>query len=479
MNDELRQAFWQAYGDVVAAHTIGLQDRDVMDEAILTSILTALDSVVQGTAPSGSLLGVATAFDDRLDSLTRGSAAGTHMLGRAGADSVATATRLVARDRALQTQEAALALAALLLELSAYHAVTLMPLFMGGQAAQPGTLGLMLGGVLAATGRGIDRLGNAVNGVNQSAIGAGVMAGTGMEIDREAVAARLGCTGVRTQTFDAVVSLDDFVALAEAAVWTVVPVGQLTRELLDWVRADPMALMVSDRGTVRDSGLPQAAIPAALHGLLATVAASANAADGVRTIAMNAGLEPMAMVADGLLHGLDRCLEGVRQALGEARTLLAETIEVNRAYLANRAGRGLGTIADLVDFLIIEEQVDPLSARRIAAIVSARAKEQGLEASGITPDTVDLAAMVVLGREIKPEIEGMSRYLAPRKFIERRSAVGAAAPVSTRAWLTQEQARHDERVALAQQVRGSIESAKAALHEQVAAAATEEQPGRY
>jgi hypothetical protein len=90
---------------------------------------------------------------------------------------------------------------------------------------------------------------------------------------------------------------------------------------------------------------------------------------------------------------------------------------------------------------MIEEQIEPGAAQNIAALTISRAREQGLEASGITAELIDGAALLVIGREIKVEFEAISRYLAPRRFIERRTASGAPAPAMVRAHLDAERAR--------------------------------------
>jgi hypothetical protein len=89
---------------------------------------------------------------------------------------------------------------------------------------------------------------------------------------------------------------------------------------------------------------------------------------------------------------------------------------------------GFSTSSDLAIFLMLEEQIDPSSAERIAAMTVARAREQGVEASGITQDLIDAAALLVLGRELKVEFEAISRYLAPRRFVERAALQGGSGP---------------------------------------------------
>ncbi len=144
-------------------------------------------------------------------------------------------------------------------------------------------------------------------------------------------------------------------------------------------------------------------------------------------------------------------------------------MEINRAALAHRAGRAYTTSSDLADVLMLEEQIDPGAARSIAALAIARVMQEGVEISALTPEIIDAAALVVLGRELKIEFETISRYLAPRRFIERREATGAPSPASTRAWLAHERdtlaADRDWHVATVSRLAAALASLEAAERE--------------
>jgi len=96
---------------------------------------------------------------------------------------------------------------------------------------------------------------------------------------------------------------------------------------------------------------------------------------------------------------------------------------------------------ELAALLIEGEGLDPAAARAVAAAVVRQAMDQGLEASGITPEAIDAAALATIGRELGIEIERLGAYLAPRRFLERRTALGAPSPAATRDWLELERTR--------------------------------------
>jgi hypothetical protein len=193
--------------------------------------------------------------------------------------------------------------------------------------------------------------------------------------------------------------------------------------------------------------MPQFDAPMGVETLSAQCEALVERACGVTTLGMRAAYAPVAARLGGLLDLTSSVVENARDITAETRRLIGEDLEFNRAYLANRAGRAFSTASDLADFLMIEEQQDPQAAQAIAALTISRAREQGIEASGITPELIDGATLLAIGQELKVEFEAISRYLAPRRFIERRTAIGGASPAATRAYIEYERTKLEADIA--------------------------------
>ena len=183
-----------------------------------------------------------------------------------------------------------------------------------------------------------------------------------------------------------------------------------------------------------------------MHELVSAAAGIERRATTVRELAGDLPFAPVVLRLDPIVDELEALIRASSQLFRDAALMLA-AVEINRALLANRAGKAFSTSSDLADFLMIEEQIEPGAARNIASLAISQTREQGLEAAGITPELIDGAALLVIGREIKVEFEAISRYLAPRRFIERRTATGAPSPTAMRAFLDAEgQALSDERL---------------------------------
>jgi argininosuccinate lyase len=150
---------------------------------------------------------------------------------------------------------------------------------------------------------------------------------------------------------------------------------------------------------------------------------------------------PRGDAGDSLAQSSARALQEATRVCQSFAMLISGPLDFNRAWLARNAGRSLMTTGDLAAFLVAEEGLPLVAARDIAALVTERARDEGLEASGITPGLIDAAAMFVVGRELGVEIERLGAYLAPRRFIEKRSGQGGPAPVAVRELLDIESQR--------------------------------------
>jgi argininosuccinate lyase len=419
-----------------------LRDVSSLDEAAAIAVLTALDGVRRGAAPVGGPTSLVVGFDERLDALTSTRAPGAGRLGRGRADTAAAAARVVLRSALLDLLAATDTLRMALLELADAHIFTLLPAYGEGRPLQPTTLAHYLGGAIGPLGRAAARLRTGIAETNRSPLGAVALASTGVSIDREATARMLGFDGPVVSTFDAVSAVDHLSAALDPAAALASGVGRLLGDLQTWLRAEPASTRLAPRWIApADDSLPQF-LPAAGLDRLETeaVAVGLDAATSVR-LATGIPYGPVGGAMDLPFGRALAVLDATRDLMVETAALVSEGLEINRAHFASRAGRDHVTSGELAALLIEGEGLDPAAARAVAAAVVRQAMDQGLEASGITPEAIDAAALATIGRELGIEIERLGAYLAPRRFLERRTALGAPSPAATRDWLELERTR--------------------------------------
>ena len=438
-----RGEMWDGIGRGLAAHAVMLRDSAIVDDSIAASLLTAIDGARRGAPPDvpGSLALVA-AFDDRVDSLIAAGATGAVRIARARHDLAATAQRLVLRDRALTLAAALDTSRSALLDLAESHVFTLMPVWSGSSPLQPTNFAHFLTGTLAPLGRAARTLHAVYEDLDRSPLGSAALAGPGLPVDRDETADLLGSEGPVESTFDALSAIDHLVAAGEAAAASVTPVRRLATELMLWLRTEPQALRLADELLAApDANLPHFRPPALLERLAADARQVESDAAAIAGMTRDIPYGPVGEMADEATKMAGVALSRAAATNETFAMVVSGPIEINRAWLARNAGYALVTSGDLADFFMAEEALDPSAAREIAALTTARARQEGLEASGITPAMIDAAALLVIGRELGIEIERLGAYLAPRRFIEKRTVLGGPAAPAVREYLATERSR--------------------------------------
>lgn len=450
---------WQ----VLAAHLRGLQQAGVLDDRSTISIASALEHISDRQQSGASLRRMAISIEERVDGALPAELQGAVMLGLAYEEWTATAVRLGLRSDVLIAGEAAITMQGALIEVARQHAVTLMQGFKDGRPVQPITFGHMLGGAIAPVGGAIGQLGGQFDRLNRSPLGAGTMSGEVVGAEREETASWLGFDTPIPNTFDAVANVEDVIATLKTVASIASPIDRLLDELLKFLRTDPASLVLDDAWIGEDSQMPGHRSPERLIGLRRDL----NALDSethaliVRLRQMPYG--PLGEALDGIEDAGCDLLRRAGRFFAEVEALFRTSLTVNRAWLANRAGRGYTTASDLAAFLMTEESLSPLDARNIASLVLRRLREENTEMSGITAEVVDTAAMLVIGRELKVEVETLGRWFAPRRFLERRLVEGSPAPSKTREWLEGEWDQNEQSAAEFSSRRQRVRDAEKAM----------------
>lgn len=449
----------------IAAHVLELRTADVIDDAAMAAVALALQATA--TASISSELAARQGVSDlvrRIEQRVPAAVGGVLTLGLSAEEILATVGRLQWRDALLGVMEAALGWSRVAQRLAEAHVVTIMPAHLGGQPVQPTTLAHYLGGVIEPLASARRRLRDVYAEVNRSPLGAGLLTGDVVGADRTVLAARLGFAGPLPNTLVALGDVGDLVAAAEAITAVLAVFDRFTRELQVWVRTDPTSFVL-DEGWVEspEGAHPSLTLGYRLDALQLGLASGMDLLDGVRAQLRRFPYGPLGAGHDVVIRMVWDVTRVVGPLVTEVSALFTEGIVVNRAYLGNRAGRFYTTAPDLATFLMTEENLPPTVARQIAVLVLARLKDMRLEVSGITPDMIDSAALMIIGRELKVEMETLGRFLAPRRYIERRQVLGAAAPDMVRDWLDEAEAALTQDSAWLERERTATDEALARL----------------
>jgi argininosuccinate lyase len=427
---------------VLAAHLRGLEATGVIDERTAAAIAGGLDRAARPGEDTARLRALASDLTERVDAGLSAELTGAVTLGIAWEDWTATATRIGLRDAALAGLDAATRMQGALLAMAELHPVSLMQGFHTGRPAQPVTFAHLLGGAVGPVGEGIGRALSALERLNRSPLGAGSMAGEVVGAERDEIAGWLGFDAAMPNTFDAVANVEDAAGALDAAAAIAAPVARMLDELTTLVRTDPLALVFADEWMRVDAQLPGFTAAEGVVLLASDLRGVAIAAAALIARLRTLPYAPLGAELDWIDRDVRAALDRFAELFARVETLFREALTVNRAYLANRAGRDYTTSNDLAAFLMTEEHLPPSVSRNIASLTMRRLRDENVEMSAITPEMVDTAAMLVIGRELKVEPETLGRWFAPRRFLERRLVEGSPAPAKTREWLENETDRN-------------------------------------
>lgn len=190
----------------------------------------------------------------------------TQKIGAAGAklhtarsrnDQVATDTRLYCRSAIDSILELISHLQDALLGRADAHAGTVFPGYTHLQRGQPVTVGHHFLAYVEMLSRDKERLIDARKRVNISPLGSGALAGSTINLDREAIAKELGFDGVTTNSMDAISDRDYIAEILFTLALCGGHLSRLSEDLILWCSSEFGFATLSDAHTTGSSLMPQ------------------------------------------------------------------------------------------------------------------------------------------------------------------------------------------------------------------------------
>ena len=383
------------------------------------------------------------------------------------AERLATATRLVLRERLIRFANAVQATRNALATLASAHLTTITLLSSDGQTSQPTTLGHYLMAQVAPLERTQARVREAHARLNLSPLGSASGVSTAMPLQRERVAMLLGFDAPLDNTLDALVASDVVGELLSIVALASQEATRFVNDLTYWARDDVAVFAPGPALIDPPDDEPQRRAPRVLSVLRARLAQHSAAIAELPTLLagrVSAGDEATVLAQ---FTRVEHHLASAADTFA-LLTRVLESAEIDRAGFAARANRGFATSSELADLFAIDAKLPPADARRLAQLVVSAAIEGGIDATTLKPEFIDKIALREVGRELGIEPETLSRCLAPRRFLERRTAHGAPAPSAMRAALERESLAAGEMDAWLRARHEQTARAQAALDERYA-----------
>ncbi len=350
--------------------------------------------------------------------------------------------RMALRGRVLAVGERVLALRTAVMAQAGRHLTTLMPGYTHTQPAQPVTFAHYLAGVLTFLAHDHAKLASAYATVNASPLGAAALTGTGFPVDRQSVADLLGFDSVVASTQHAIGGGEYLTETAFAVQALAVDLSRMTHDLLVRATQEANALHIDDSFIQISSIMPQKRNPVVLEHLRARLSRALGYAQTVVTQCHNIPYGDTQDIEDEILPPLFHALATIEECL-ELYTAFFETLALNEAHLAARAGEGFTTATELADTLVRAGGLPFRTAHKIVATMVQNAVKTGIPSMQLTFAMLQSAAQTVLGHDVPLDETQFQQALDPAHFVQIRAGLGGVAPVATAAVLDDVQAQID------------------------------------
>lgn len=172
-------------------------------------------------------------------------------------DQVATDTRLYCRAQIDEMNAAISALQKTLVDQASKYAGSVMPGYTHLQRGQPVTVGHHLLAYVEMLQRDKGRLNDCRRRLNISPLGSGALAGSTINLNREAIAEELGFDGVTCNSMDAIADRDYIAELLFIISLCGVHLSRLSEDLILWCSSEFGFVTLSDAHTTGSSLMPQ------------------------------------------------------------------------------------------------------------------------------------------------------------------------------------------------------------------------------
>jgi argininosuccinate lyase len=177
--------------------------------------------------------------------------------GRSRNDQAAVDLRLYLKRVVPELREELAAAMAVLLDQAEKHAASVMPGYTHLQRAQPVTLGHHLAAWCAGLDRDRGRFADALVRLDRCPLGSGALAGSGLPLDREAVARDLGFAGPALNSMDAVADRDFALELAAACAVTMTHLSRFCEDVILWASEEFGFINLAESWSTGSSIMPQ------------------------------------------------------------------------------------------------------------------------------------------------------------------------------------------------------------------------------
>ncbi|MDR1159885.1 MAG: argininosuccinate lyase [Syntrophomonadaceae bacterium] len=360
--------------------------------------------------------------------------------GRSRNDQVALDIRMYMREEIKKIYFLLLDLMETILALAYEHAETIMPGYTHLQKAQPISLGHYLMAYFEMLRRDLERLNDCYKRINYMPLGAGALAGTGFDLDREYVKEALNFECITRNSLDAVSDRDFAIEFCSWASILMMHLSRWTEEIVLWSTEEFAFIELDDAYTTGSSIMPQKKNP--------------DLAELIRgkTGRVYGDLINLLVIMKGLPLAYNKDMQEDKEALFDAVDTvnkcltvfipMLKTASFHAENMSNAAEQGFTNATDFADYL-----VNKGVAFRTAHEIVGQAVLYCLQRN-ISLNDIELQVYKEFSSLIEEDIY---KYIETKECLDRRKVAGGTASFNvikavkdSKLWLKELQKKYDE-----------------------------------
>ncbi|MGJ8725138.1 MAG: argininosuccinate lyase [Roseibacillus sp.] len=302
-------------------------------------------------------------------------------------DQVATDTRLYCREAIDEMTGLVISLQKALLSQADKHAEDPIPGYTHLQRGQPVTVGHHLLAYVEMLSRDVSRLADTRKRLNVCPLGSGALAGSTINLDRQAIASELGFDAVTTNSMDAISDRDYLAEILFNLALVGAHLSRLSEDLILWSSAEFHFVTLSDAHTTGSSLMPQKKNP------------DVSEITRGKTGRLFGNLMALLTALKGLPLTYNRDLQEDKEPLFDSIDTIVLTLKVNAemveamtihtANCAQAAADPMLLATDLADWLVREgvpfRQAHDLVGRAVAEAIATNTPLDQLDLTKIDP----------------------------------------------------------------------------------------------
>jgi argininosuccinate lyase len=356
-------------------------------------------------------------------------------------DLFATVARMNSRDQLLSVNQLLSELREVLHTLAEKSLYVVMSGYTHMQPAEPVSLAHYFSAILFSLERDHKRFEQTYNQINISPLGAGAMASTSFQIDREETSNLLGFHHAIDNSIDGVASRDYLLEALSTMNILMNNLSRFSHDLYIWSTEEFGLVEVDDSVAACSSIMPQKKNPITLEHIKAKSGHLIGAVVSATSILKNT---PYGHSRD-LTESFKYLWDSFSEVTSSLHLMIAtvKTLKFNEEKMFLRALENFSTVTELANTIVREAHISFREAHQIVGHLVGEMLDKKISVTQIDAEMIKEISLAVIGKEIILTKVGIQNALDPVQNVESKNVSGGPAPSEVKKQLTRIKERLD------------------------------------